>query len=380
MNLLLSYLLEKNRFNIAKFVWQANAFFNKNQDNVLWVDNKGNTLAHYAAKNHNLQIWEFAKTKPMDIKHLNKKGLAPIHCFVERAFIEKSSQLNIKIKMKNIFFYFCWYINEYLINSEKIESWLDEKKIIKETPSLDLAFNEQLFHEMIRIGSDVNQFMEFPEKKALGWSATDIGSFSRRNIIGTPLELLIHLFWDFVLYPVFDNDMTVVKKYERLYELLTSSGANINELARGEESSDKIKDAMQDPVVRIGSIFFCQFLASDVDLHALKPILADKNLDFKISGNSKNTVLHTLFARISSRHHVLSPVVCEELLKTIVLNESFTVDALDCENQFGVNPLQCLREDAKEYRKFFESYMLHERLQVKLSNQISKTNKKKIKI
>ena len=61
---------------LAKFLWKIQSLYTKKYEIELWIDDDGNTLAHYSCLHHDNQLWNFAKDKPINLKHLNKAGKA----------------------------------------------------------------------------------------------------------------------------------------------------------------------------------------------------------------------------------------------------------------------------------------------------------------
>ncbi len=354
----LSFALRKNHLPSIKLLWKAQSFFTSKYKETVWVDTDGNTLCHYYAMHHNLELFQFANDKPKNLKILNNKGKAPIHIFVERSFFHK--EIPSKEKHLNCLSALFYQIFSFLKILHLLPNFLKKalKKEKNNEPIISIHYNEVLLQEMIKEGADINQFMEFPERKALGWGTSDFGAFSIKDIVGSPIELLVYLFWRFTLFPSFKDENEVVKIYEDYFHFLTSLGANINLIVQGNTNDIHITDAMESFPSRIVSSFFCKFISNNKDFYAIKPILSDSTIDFSITDDMGNTVLHTLFARISARHERLSEAICEKIVLTIAQNPNITSEVLSQKNNFNMSPIELLRWGEEHLRKHLESVTL----------------------
>lgn len=376
MKKFLSFALQKNHLPSIKLLWKVQSFFTFKYKETVWVDFDGNTLCHYAAMHHNLELFQFANDKPKDLKLLNKKGKAPIHIFVERSFFHK--EVPSKEKHLNCLSALFYQIFSFLHILPLLPQFF--KAIVKKeknnAPLISIHYNEHLLQEMLKEGADINQFMEFPERKALGWGTSDFGSFSIKDIVGSPIELLAYLFWRFTLFPTFKDENEVVKIYEDFFHLLTSFGANINLIVQGNTNDSHITDAMESFPSRIVSSFFCKFISNNKDFYAIQPILSDPTIDFSVTDDMGNTVLHTLFARISARHERLSEAICEKIVLTIAKNPKITSEVLAQKNNFNMSPMELLRWGEEHLRKHLEAATLKKDLDKSL--QIKTSEKRTI--
>lgn len=336
--MLISFLLKKNI--IKPIIW-LNKYNLLYFEDKIWEDNKNNTLMHYVALYHNKDLLEIAKQQKYNLNLLNKEGKAPIHIFIESCFY------TIKKKEKNT-----------------------KEQIIYKC-------NFEIFDFFLKNTKNINQLMEFPKRKELGWDPLDIGSFSKSNILGSPLELLILFFWDFVYYKEIEHNSDYFTIYYKMYKMLRDYGAEINKLGESKPIEDKIYDAMQDQNIRIGSIFFFKFLTKEIDYFVLKPILEDEKLDFLITEEGKNTILHTICGKITRNIVLLKDSLIEKIIFSVVNNKNFSQEALDVRNNFNMVPTQCLKKEAKIYKKYFEAYILKKRLTNDLvKKEIIKKNNK----
>lgn len=384
MKNLVAFCLETQNIPLLKKLWRLQCFISPKYKNEIWTDENGNTFFHYAARHHDPLLFQFAKENPFDLKLLNKAGKAPLHIFIERSFFrreltEEESNLNY---FQSFYYRFLSFLSNYKLLPSYFENQLNERaQNISKGISID--YNEALLKELIYLGADINQFMEFPERKELGWGTTDFGAFSIKDIVGSPIELLVYLFWKFALYPTVhyreeDDSLACYKKY---FHTLTSLGANINIIVQGNTKDANITDAMSSYPTRIVSIFFCKFIAHNKDYYAIHPIISDQNIDFLAVDDMGNSVLHTLFARISARHERISDEICEKIVLTIAQNPKLTSEALQKKNDFNMSPLELLRWGGEHLRKHLESFILHKDLQNILEvKEVSGDKKGRVKI
>jgi len=232
---------------------------------------------------------------------------------------------------------------------------------------------------MVKSGTNINQFIEYPERTEGGWEATDFGSYSVRHILGTPLELLVSLFWQYVLYPLHrNNNDKISEEYNDFFHTLTSLGANPNLIFEGNTNSTEIRDAMSSYPSRVVSIFFCKFIASPRDYYAIKPFLVDNHINLMALDDSGNSILHTLFARMSARKDRLSEEVCEQIIHDILNNKNLTTEALNLPNHYNMTPLLLLRGEAEYLRKMMDSFSLQDDLGKTLEKKTETKSKKSI--
>jgi hypothetical protein len=334
--MIIGYLLRWNIIQPIIWLHKYGLFSFKNQ---IWKDKKNNTLMHYAALYQRQDLLEFASHQKYDLNLLNKEGKAPLHIFIESCFY------TLKKKEKN--------------TKEQIVYKCDF----------------EMFNFFLKNTPNINQLMEFPKRKELGWDPLDIGSFSKSNILGSPLELLILFFWDFVYYKEIEQNSDYFMIYYKMYKMLRDCGAEINKLGESKPIEDKIHDAMQDQNIRIGSIFFFKFLTKEIDYFVLKPILEDEQLDFLITEEGKNTILHTICGKITRNIVSLQHSLIEKIIFSVVNNKNFSPEALDVKNNFNMVPTQCLKKEAQKYKTYFEASIL----KTKLMNALTKKEDIKIK-
>lgn len=360
MNSLISFALKKNKLPIAKILWKIQSCYAKKYNNEVWVDQNNNSLAHYACLHHDNKIWEFAKNKPLDLTHMNNDGKAPIHIFIERSFVHDGEVNSFWIKQA-LFSYWIAFLNNIKFMSSHIEEFL---LAYREASSkrIAISFNKDLLQDMIASGGDINQFIKYPDRTEGGWESTDYGSFSIKHIIGTPLELLVSSFW-YCIPPLLRNDNNkLTQEYYDFFHTLTSLGANPNLIVKGNTNNEEIRDAMSSFPSRVVSIFFTKFITSENDYYAIKPFFIDSHIDFMAIDDMGNSVLHTLFARMSARKNRFSDELCEKIIKDITNNEKLTLEAVELKNYYHLTPYELLRDDAKHLRKYLDVFSLKEDL------------------
>jgi hypothetical protein len=360
MKNLIIFALKKNDFPMFVKLWNMQSLYNKKYETELWTDDEGNTLAHYACLHHDNAIWEFAKTQPIDLKHLNHIGKAPIHIFIESSFIKSTS--HSKITSSDKFIYFLEYLFKFKFLNLSLREyiWLERGD---ENSHISISFNKDLLKDLVANGTDINQFRDYPERRELGWTSTDYGAFSIKHILGSPLETLVYLFWEFILYTsVNQKDDKTVEEYNHFFHTLTSLGANGNLIVQGNSNDKDITDAMSSYPTRIVSMFFSKFISKEADYLAIKPFLEDEHTNFTVSDDMGNTVLHTLFARISARKNKFSDEFCQKMIVELCKNKKLTIEALYLKNDFNMSPIELLRGDAGHLRKFLDAFILSEKL------------------
>ncbi len=341
---MIGYLLKWNI--VSPIIWMYRWNYIRFDSNKIWKDSEGNTLMHYAALYQRTDLLELASQQKYDLNLLNNGGKAPLHIFIESCFY------TLKKKVKN--------------TKEQIFFQCDLK----------------MFDFFLKNNQNINQFMDFPKRKELGWDPLDIGSSSKSNILGSPLELLILFFWDFIYLKEkeIEEYSQAIETYNNMYRMLRSYGAEINKLGESKPIEDKIHDAMQDKNIRIGSIFFLKFLMKEIDYFVLKPILEDEQLDFLISEESNNTILHTLCGKITRNINFFSTEFIEKLIFSVIHNKNFSKNALDCRNNFNMIPTQCLKKEAQIYKKYFDSIIFKNQLMQDLKEKPVENQKKITKI
>lgn len=296
-----------------------------------WVDYNGDNLFHYAAMCHSIEIFNIALSKNNNINLRNKKNMMPIHTFMECGF----QDLDI--------------INDEITHLKKID------------------YNIELLNLFIDNKADINAFIiidyfdrQWGDKKS---------TYSRKNNMGSAIEILISLFWNHVISSTFD-DSKQLEHYQEVYNILSKNNANINLIVQ--ESSwgeEKIKDAMQDINSFIVSIFFVKYICNDNDLLVVLPILKDINLDFSLQDDFYNTVLHHLFGRINEKKINLSDDMIGKVFHSIILNPSFQLEHLKIQNSFKMTPLMMFKKDNIYLKEIFNNLSLYLHLNNTIENK-----------
>ena len=375
MKKIITSLIMKNRIKTLEMFWNIYIIINKKYKKEVWEDENGNTLMHYVGITHSKDLLDFAKDKPKNINKLNKKGKSPIHCFMERSFevITREKQYKILI-LKLLAKVFKNYHEKYLKEIQKKEIY-------------SISYNKDVLKGLIENGCDINQLAENKEKKELGWNTVEYGSFSKKDHMGSAIEILTYYFWEYLLEDELKKEnFTIIKEYEEYFETLTNLGANINTIYLSkEENVPIIKDELNDIDEDIGipgksaGIFFSRFIAQSSDYFALRPYIINKTINFTETDLLGNTILHMLFSRISARKHYISDSCCEIIIRDILENKQLTIDALKIKNKYKVTPIDLLRDEASGYKKIFENYILHEEFKRDIEiKEDKKTEKKKI--
>lgn len=169
-------------------------------------------LWHYACLYQSIELLDYANFHNIDINQYNYRGLTPLHALIENSF----------------------FIND---NNNLMEFSLDEPFLV----------------EFLKFKPDVNSLWDKTKRE-------DAREFSKRNISGSPLEVLIMLFWDNILSKKDSNILKFYPNYEMVFLCLCSAGANVNLLFEGEDfgKKDIMRDAMQKQSDRIMSHFFAK--------------------------------------------------------------------------------------------------------------------------
>lgn len=323
-----------------------------------WTDNHGNNLYHYACFHHDIYLFKKAIENKANINQLNEHGLLPIHTYMECGFPEKKLTSEEK-KEKN-------KAKKDLTGLYSVKS--DDKRIID--------FNLPLLDLLLENGADINSFIKSHQRE--GQWGEGVATHSRRNIRGSAIELLICLFWDHVIHFNF-NDEEQIKAYEEIYMKLESYGANINLIIEKSiwDKKEIIHDAMQDINSVIISHFFIRYIMNEKDLIVIKPLLADKSLNFGLIDDNGNTVLHYLFARLNERHNSISQEKIIDLFLTINNNPSFNEKHLKIKNGFKIEPLMNLKKE-NNFKQLFDKLLLKKKLELTLSTKTQKVKLNKI--
>lgn len=331
---LISFALKKGKIKWLPYCYK---WFPKN-----WTDHEGSNFFHFSAKHQNDYLFDVAVYNQANINEIDKKGNAPIHRLIEACFIVEKENKREKIKFD---------------------------------------FNEALIEKMIQNNADINQWIK-DEKKEGNWGE-GVATFSRHNIMGSPIELLVGLFWDQLLAASDFDDKAALEKYHKLYTLLSNAGAKINMIVNTGEffnlENETILDAMQTTESVIVSHFFVKYITNQNDLEAITPFLYDPNISFSLADGHGNTVLHHLFGRISTRYNFLPQQKIEEILMGIYKNPKFNPKYLDMENDYRLSVMGCFKGKALEYKDFMNKLILTNKLNKELAEKIE-TPKKRMKI
>lgn len=311
-----------------------------------WKDKNENSLYHYAALYQDLDLYEIAKINNENINLDNIYGELPIQIFIKSSFKA--------IKETNV------------IDKE------DKEKIIK----TKIEFNKQLLVRMIEDGANINAFYN-DDTKSGEWGF-GVATYSRDNIMGSCIEILIKMYWDNIRVEDYEENYNT---YLDLYNTLSFYNANINKIKESTYlvTEENISDAMQTHNSVIVSHFFIKYMITEKNLYPIRGILQDKNLDFKIQDDTKNTVLHHLFGRISTKYHTLTHDRIRELFEIIINNKNFDCDALLVKNSFGLKPENLFKKESSELKLMLNNMILHKNLNKELLNKnFVKTKKTKI--
>lgn len=331
---IISFTLKKGKIKWLPYCYK---WFPKN-----WKDHEGNNFYHFSAKHQNSYLFDIALYNQANINEIDSKGNAPIHRFIEACFILEKE---------------------------------NKKEVIK------FDFNEEILKRLIENKSDMNQWIK-NDKKDGNWGE-GVATFSRHNIMGSPIELLVGLFWDQILSPSEFNDKEALEKYQKMYTILSNAGAKINMIVNTGEffnlENETILDAMQTTESVIVSHFFVKYISNPNDLEAIIPFLYDPNISFSLADGHGNTVLHHLFGRISSRYNFLPQQKIEEILMGIYKNPKFNPKYLEMENDYKLSVMGCFKGKSTEYKDFLDKLILNNKLGNELSEK-KDSPKKRMKI
>lgn len=305
-----------------------------------WTDSNGNNLYHFSAIHQSEYLFELAQYNKANINQPNNIGKAPIHKFIESCFILKDG-------------------------AQKI----DEKYLLDNNKNLPITFdfNKKLLLQFIEQKADINQWIKDPERQ--GQWGKNVATNSRNNIMGSPIELLILLFWREVATIHF-NDKDTYLLYEDMYSILSRAGAKINLIVESGTffnlDNETLIDAMQMTSSVIVCHFFVKYLTLDNDLYAIKPFFKDPNLDFSLCDDQQNTILHHFFSKCKSRFDRLSIDEINNIIISILENPSFKKEDLYIKNTFRITPINCLNGKADIYKQLIEKLLLKQKLDASL--------------
>ena len=308
LNLIIEFLLKNNKVAwLLILVKYSPDFIRKKSDLNLW---------HLACKYQIKDLLYFANQYRHDINNFDKRGLTPVHQLIESSFYLDDNL--IKFNMDIDFLYFFLSHNPDINIKWKNLSLSDEKRI-----------------------------------------------YSKNNISGTPIEVLIATFWSSMAIKSRDDLLDYYALYEKVFLIFCKHGANINFLSEGQDfgKNDTIQDAMQKLNNTIISHFFIKFVEGNKDLYVLKPLFKTPTTDFSVTDENKNNLLHNFFSRISRRHHKLEQKLVEEIIIDICENSNFKEENLKQKNNFSSTPLDCLKDSSSQYKKIFENFFLKEKLE-----------------
>lgn len=341
-----------------------------------WIDEKGENLFHYAAYYHNEQLFNKALQNEANINQKNHRNFLPIHTLIECSFVTGViPNKSFLIWLKDYGLLLVEWLKEKLSQEEEItlqnyiQSVSDERlSIIKEKENITLDPNISLVKLFIDNGADINAFCR-----------EDGFSYDLKSHLGSPIGLLIELFIRAILTPNYSN-LTVLNKYEQLYELLSISGANINVLRQtgyfGEK--DIIVDAMQITNSINLSNFFIRNMKDNKYSYAIIPLLSDPKIDYQIQDEIGNTILHTLIGKLINRDYLFEKDTLHEILSAVINNPSFKKEYLEIKNNVKISPIDIINRGTIDSKEIFDMYLLKISLDTILpqkTNTIKKTKK-----
>ena len=300
-----------------------------------WTDKKGNNLYHFASRHQSEYLFKAALLNHANINQFNKTGIAPIHRLIEAAFI--------------------------------IEKNDNKEDVIK------FEFNLELLKKFIQTNVDINLWMK---------KTDPVGTYTKKDNKGSPIELLIELFWEQILTPKFDFSEQVLNHYQEVYDIFSQAGANINLIVESGflfEGESQL-DAMQVQNSVIVSHFFIKFISTEINFEAIRPLLKDPKLDLALRDDQMNTFLHHFFSRISRKYYDVSSEKIYDFLDILYNNPAFKKEYLDIENSFRLTPLSMFKKDSKEYASYLTKRVLTEELLSNLSEKKETVRIKKHKI
>lgn len=318
---LLSYTLTRGQVKWIPYIYK---YLPKN-----WTDDKKHNLFHFAARHQSDFLFELALFNQADINQKNYLGESPLHIFIYSSFIPNS----LKDEENNL---------------------------------CDFQYNSILLDNFIKNGINVNQWISHPDRE--GQWGKDVATNSIANHMGSPIELLVASLHKYVLSQqvIFDN-LELYERYEKFFNTLANSGANINLIRESgtffDLSQEVQIDAMQITNSLIVSIFFTKYIMVDKHLYQMKPFYQSPHIDFSLADDNSNTVLHYLFNRIAVRIHSLKHETIINILTSLIENPSFKEEHLMIKNNFKVTPLATFRNETSIYRDFFEKVLLTKKLE-----------------
>lgn len=322
-----------------------------------WIDEKGENLFHYAAYYHNEKLFNKALENEANINQRNHKNFLPIHTLIECSFV---TGIIVKkpffIWLKDYVIFLLEWMKEKFVQEEEItlqsyiQSVSEERLlIIKEKENIKLEPNMELVKNFINNGADINAF-----------SREEGFSYDLKSHLGSPIGLLIELFIRAILTANYSNK-TVLDNYEKLYELLSISGANIgilkNEGYFGEK--DIIIDAMQITRSINLSNFFINNMKDNKYSYAIIPLLSDPKIDYQKQDEVGNTILHTLVGKLVNRDYLFEIDTLHEILSAVFNNPSFKKEYLEIKNNFMISPNDIIKKSSTESKEIFNMYLLN---------------------
>lgn len=355
-----------------------------------WHDNKGNNLFHYSAFHQKEDLFFIALKNGMNINQLDKKGRGSIHRLIEYAFVEKilvneiqkkehqpaisPSWINkLKNKIAQTFKSLTRWVHDkielYWYDDDPKEKLAEQKK----NNGYEFRINQNLLNLFLENHADVNLLIDYGSDPNF---RPDTGVFSLNNIAGSPIELLIVLCRNHVLRARFeiwhDEDAQSIEEYNQTFSRLIEAGANINliidrSMLSEQVKNDVLRDATQETSEHIVSHYFMKYITMEKDCYSVLPLLAAKSLSFSLQDGSGETVLHTLFARINSRYHVITRPMVIQMFLAIYHNPSFDKKVLDIRNNSGLMPLELFKRDRAILAQDFKHMLLAEKLAEELS-------------
>jgi hypothetical protein len=290
---------------------------------------KRENLWHYACLYQSIELLDYAKFNNLDINQYNYRGLTPLHCLIENAFFKEPKKVDIQF-----------------------------------------AIDEHFLIEFLKFSPDVNILWDKEKREETRFS-------SKRNISGSPLEVLIVLFWENILPRKRTDFLDFYPNYEMVFLHLCNSGANVNLLFEGEDfgKKDIIQDAMQKQSDRIMSHFFTKKINDTRDLYAINPFFKNISTDFKIQDEQGSNLLHLLFGRINAKSHVIETEIAEKLIIDIFENPSFEESVLLQKNNFFSKPGDLFKKGRDNYKLLVNSYLLQRKLSLDLKEKSQKKTK-----
>lgn len=280
----------------------------------------GNTFWHYACFYQSIPLLEYALLSKSGIDDFNDRGLSPIHSLIESAFF---------IKVNNTI--------DFMIDEKFLEAFLQHR------PNINIPWARK-----------------FP-----------VETNSKNDISGTPLEILIMLFWKHILNRKRIDYMNYYQNYENVFLRLCKYGANVNFLYEGEDfgKNDTLQDAMQKQKNRIVSHYFVRFLFVTKDIYAVYPFFKNKTTDFNILDEQNNNLLHILFGKLENRYDKIDIQLGEKLIIEIFENPNFNSKTILDKNIFSRQAINSFTKNQNNYKSLINSYLVKNSLNQKLKDK-----------